>query len=137
MNTVDSLLTHTSNLQDRHPGCLPFDRKIRLGCQKHNGKQFTSWPQNCHIRYGLNPKKGRICVVWVWNREGTEKLVSGEQHSNWFVPTGINRLPQNIHCTPQFLVGISERWPFIRNFWNFLSNGVSPCLSLLPLFDPL
>ena len=45
------------------PGCLPFDRKIRLGCRKHNGKRFTSLPQNCHIRYGLNPKKGRICVA--------------------------------------------------------------------------
>ena len=25
-------------------GCLPFDRKIRLGCRKHNGKRFTSLP---------------------------------------------------------------------------------------------
>ena len=52
--------------------------------------------QNCHIRYGLNPKKGRICVAWVWNREGTEKFVNGKQHSVWFVPTGMNGLPQNV-----------------------------------------
>ena len=45
------------------PGCLPFDRKIRLECEKHNGKGFTNLPQKCHIRYGLNPKKGRICVA--------------------------------------------------------------------------
>ena len=44
-------------------GCLLFDRKIRLGCRKHNDKRFTSLPQNCHIRYGLNLKKGRICVA--------------------------------------------------------------------------
>ena len=25
-------------------GCLPFDRKIRLGYRKHYGKQFTSLP---------------------------------------------------------------------------------------------
>ena len=76
--------------------CLPFDRKIRLRCRKHNGKRFTSLPQNCHIRYGLNPKKGGICVAWVWNREGTEKLVNGKQHSVWFVPTGMKGLPQNV-----------------------------------------
>ena len=29
-----------------YQGCLPFDRKIRLGCPKHNGKRFTSLPQN-------------------------------------------------------------------------------------------
>ena len=50
-------------------GCLPFDRKIRLGCRKHNGKRFTSLPQNCHIRYGLNPKRGEF----VWRESGTEK----------------------------------------------------------------
>ena len=41
-------------------------------------------------------KKGRICVAWVWNREGTEKLVNGKQHSVWFVRTGMNGLPQNV-----------------------------------------
>ena len=25
-------------------GCLPFDRKIRLGCRKHYGKRFASLP---------------------------------------------------------------------------------------------
>ena len=77
-----------------HPGVLT--RKIRLGFRKHNGKRFTSLPQNCHIRYGLNPKKGRISVEWVWNQEGTDKLVNGKQHSVWFVPTGMKRLPQNL-----------------------------------------
>ena len=32
----------------------------------------------------------------VWNREGTEKLVDGKQHSVWFVRTGMNGLPQNV-----------------------------------------
>ena len=41
-------------------------------------------------------KKGRICVAWVWNREGTEKLVNGKQHSVWLVPTGMKGLPQNV-----------------------------------------
>ena len=41
-------------------------------------------------------KKGRICVAWVWNREGTEKLINGKQHSVWFVPTGMKGLPQNV-----------------------------------------
>ena len=27
--------------EPRVMGCLPFDRKIRLGCRKHNGKPFT------------------------------------------------------------------------------------------------
>ena len=78
-------------------GCLiPFERKIRSGSRKHNGKRYTSLPQNCYIRHGLNPKKGWICVAWVWNWEGTEKLVNGKQHSVWFVPTGMNGLPQNV-----------------------------------------
>ena len=39
---------------------------------------------------------GRICVAWVWNRDGTEKLVNGKQHCVWFVPTGMKGLPQNV-----------------------------------------
>ena len=73
-------------------GCLPFDGKMQLGCRKHNGKPFTSLPQNCHLRYGLNPKRGEF----VKRESGTEKLVNGKQHSVWFVPTGMNRLPQNV-----------------------------------------
>ena len=53
----------TSGFARRVVGCLPFDRKIRLECEKHNGKRFTNLQQKCHIRYGLNPKKGRICVA--------------------------------------------------------------------------
>ena len=39
---------------------------------------------------------GRIHVACIWNREGTEKLVNGKQHSVWFVPTGMKGLPQNV-----------------------------------------
>ena len=39
-------------------------------------------------------EKGRICVAWVWNREGTEKLVNGKQQSVWFVATGMRGLPR-------------------------------------------
>ena len=99
-NARNLRLTFNRSSMQRVPfidqGCLSFDRKIRLGCRKHNGKRFTSLPQNCHIRYGLNPKKGRISVEWVWNQEGTDKLVNGKQHSVWFVPTGMKRLPQNL-----------------------------------------
>ena len=70
---------------------LTIWQKNLVGCQKQNGKQFTSLPQNFHIHYGLNPKKARICVA-----SGTEKLVNGKQHSVWFVPTGMNRLRQNV-----------------------------------------
>jgi len=75
-------------LKERDQGCLPFDRKIWLGCRRNNGKRFTSLPQNCHIRYNLNPERGA-------DASGTEKFVNGKQHSIWVVPTGINRLPQN------------------------------------------
>ena len=30
----------------RELGCLPFGRKIRLGCRKHNGKRFIRLPQS-------------------------------------------------------------------------------------------
>ena len=99
-------------------GCLPFDRKIRLGCPKHNSKRFISLPQKCHISYGLNPKKGRICVAWVWSREGTEKLVNGKQHSVWFVPTGMNGLPQNV------LLNFRLEFPK-SDLTNYLPSGIS------------
>ena len=35
-------ITHSDLSDDL--GCLPFDRKIRLGCQNHNGKRFASLP---------------------------------------------------------------------------------------------
>ena len=107
---------HISTFPDK--GCLPFDRKIRLGCPKHNGKRFISLPQKCHISYGLNPKKGRICVAWVWSREGTEKLVNGKQHSVWFVPTGMNGLPQNVL--------LNFRLEFLKSdLTNYLPSGIS------------
>ena len=68
------------------------------------------FPQNCHIRYGLNPKMGQICVVSLEPRR--------------------NRINRNERTTskrtPQFSVGISEKWPYdlpsIPNFRDFLSN---------------
>ena len=55
---------------------LTIWQKNLVGCQKHNGKRFTSLPQNFHIHYRLNPKKGRICVAWVWNWEVGKLMVS-------------------------------------------------------------
>ena len=66
---------------------LPVYRRI--------AKSVTVWIQ----------KKGRICVDWVWNREGTEKLVNDKQHSVWFELT-------TSKCTLQFSVGISEKWSY-------------------------
>ena len=42
--------------------------------------------------------------MWVWNQEGTKKLVNGKQHSVWFVTAGMNGLPQNIllNCRLEF-----------------------------------
>ena len=41
-------------------GCLPFDRKIRLGCGKHNGKRFTSLRRNAtSVRIWIQ-KKGKF-----------------------------------------------------------------------------
>ena len=89
-------------------------------------------------------QKGWIRVAWVWNREGTEKFVNGKQHSIWFVPTGMNGLPQNVllnfrlefpksDLTIYLPSGISEifclivstlgwlmvRPCFLSNIWNF------------------
>ena len=73
-------------------------------------------------------KKGWICVAWVWDREGTKKLVNGKQHSRLVLTNRNERTTSK--CTPQFLVGISEKWPHrlpsIRNIRNFLSNGKHP-----------
>ena len=59
----------------------------------------SDWPVYCRIAISVTiwiQREGGISVAWVWNREGTEKLVNGTQHSVWFVPTGMNRLPQNL-----------------------------------------
>ena len=63
-------------------------------------------------------QKGRICVAWVWNLEGTEKLVNGRQHSVWFVPTGMSRLPQNVLLS--FWLEFPKSNPTI-----YLSSGIS------------
>ena len=36
-------------------------------------------------------------MAWAWNQEGTEKLVNGKQHFIWYVPSGMNGPPQNVH----------------------------------------
>ena len=56
-----------------------------LPVYRRNTTSVTVWIQ----------KKGRIWIAWVWNREGTEKLVNGKQHFVWFVPTGMKGLLQN------------------------------------------
>ena len=57
-----------------------------LPVYRRNATSVRVWIQN----------KGKFCVAWVWNREGTEKLINGKQHSVWFVPTGMKGLPQNV-----------------------------------------
>ena len=56
-----------------------------LPVYRRNATSVTGWTQ-----------KRADFVAWVWNRERTEKLVNGKQHSVWLVPTGMNRLPQNV-----------------------------------------
>ena len=89
-----------------------------LPVYRRNATSITVWIQ-----------KRRIRVAWVWNREGTEKLVNVKQNSICFIPTGMKARTTSKH-TPQFLVGISEKRPYhlpsIQNFGNFLSNSKHP-----------
>ena len=89
-----------------------------LPVYRRNATSITVWIQ-----------KRRIRVAWVWNREGTEKLVNVKQNSICFILTGMKARTTSKH-TPQFLVGISEKWPYhlpsIQNFGNFLSNSKHP-----------
>ena len=71
-----------------------------LPVYRRNATSITVWIQ-----------KRRIRVAWVWNREGTEKLVNVKQNSICFIPTGMKARTTWKH-TPQFLVGISEKWPY-------------------------
>ena len=101
---------------------------MRLGCRKHNGKRFTSLQLKCHIRFGLNPKKGEV-LSWVWNRERTEKLVNGKQYSVWFVPTGMKGLPQNVLLNFRLEFPKSELTIYLPSG---MSNGTHPmCRALL------
>ena len=53
-------------------------------------------PQNCHINYDLNPKKGaNLCSVSLERRRNRE-IGNSKQHSVWFISTGMNGLPQNV-----------------------------------------
>ena len=99
--------------------CLPFDRKVRLGCRKHNGKRFTSVRQNCHIRYGLNPKRENLCSASLEPRRNRE-MVNNKQHSIWFLPTGMNGLTQNV------LLNFRLEFPKSNlPFTIYLSSGIS------------
>ena len=49
---------------------------------------------------------------------GTEKLVNGKQHSVWFVPTGMNGLPQNV------LLNFRLEFPK-SDLTIYLSSGIS------------
>ena len=75
-------------------GCLPFDRKIWLGFESIIVSNF---PVFCRTFTSVTvwiQKKVTICVAWVWNY--TKKLVNGKQYFVWFIPTGMNGLPQNV-----------------------------------------
>ena len=76
-----------------HSGLLPRPGNFpRLGCQKHIGKRSTRLTQNFHIHTSIDSKKGaNLCSICLEARRNREK-----QHSIWFVPTGMNGLPQNI-----------------------------------------
>ena len=85
-------------MDNRNTRCAyHLTEKSDWGTKSITVKRFTSLLQNWHICYGLYPKKGQIGVAWAWNQEGTEKLVNGEQHFIWYVPYGMNGLPQNVH----------------------------------------
>ena len=66
-SSTNRLSAHSQ--ERRNLGCLPFARRIWLRCRKHNGNRLTSLLQNCHIRYGLNPRKGEFEE----RESGTEK----------------------------------------------------------------
>ena len=85
---VDSKFKGLEKGRDHLLRCLPFDRKIWLGRQKHN---VSNLPVYCRIAtcITVKSKKGT-------NASGTEKLVNGKQQSVWFVPMGMKRLPQNV-----------------------------------------
>ena len=51
--------------------------------------------QNCHISYGLNPKKGQILCSVSLERRRNREIGNSKQHSVWFISTGMNGLPQN------------------------------------------
>ena len=59
--------------------------------------EFVSLECTPQVRYTVElPHPLRFESKKGANASGTEKLVDGKQHSVWFVPTGMNRLPQNV-----------------------------------------
>lgn len=107
-----------------HGGCLPpFDRKMRLGCRKHNdkwlisleGRPNSSFPfailtpatqvyqftAELSLQLWSETKKGvNFCSVSLehslLHSQVTELRPCGaEKHSVWFVPTGMEGLRQN------------------------------------------
>ena len=112
-------------------GAYHFTEKSGWGVESKMVSDLAVYRGKCrkyHIRYGLNPKKGRICVAWVWNWEGTEKLVNGKQHSVWFVPTGMNGPPQNV------LLRISPCCSAADSSINSMHNNLT--FSYVPGADP-
>ena len=94
---------------------------IRWGW-KHNGKRFTSFPAELPHPLRFKSKKGaNLCSVSLDPKRNRE---IGE----WWATFRSERTI--LKRTPQFSVGISEKWPYhlpsIRNFRNFLSNGKHP-----------
>ena len=64
---LPTLKTHVVNLKrdakDLSRDLQRLEVRGKLGSKTlyfHDSKQFTSLPQNCHIRYGLNKKRGRM-----------------------------------------------------------------------------
>ena len=109
--TLDTFWCIHNVISDIGVGVLSVDRKILLGCRKHDGKPFTSFPAELPHPLRFESKNGaNLCVVSLEPRR--------------------NRINRNERTTskrtPQFSVGISEKWPYdlpsIPNFPDFLSN---------------
>ena len=101
-------------------GAYRFDRKMRLGCRKHNSlfQAFRQQSAGVNALPSERLEQAKSIVVsdfpvyqgmahplrfeskkwgeFVQRESGTEKLVNGKQHSVWFVPTGMKGLPQNV-----------------------------------------
>ena len=111
-------------------GAYHLTEKSSWGVESIMVSDLPVYRRNATSILRFDSKKGRIRVAWVWNREGTEKLLNGKQNSVWFIPTGM-KAKTTSKRTPQFLVGIiSKKWPYhlpsIQNFGNFLSNSKHP-----------
>ena len=83
--------------------CLPFDRNVRLGFPKRNGRRSTSSPQNCNSCYELNPKKVSTRVGLKprnWQMLNNITL-------NWYHRNEGTSYKRSSQCS----VNISQKWP--------------------------